>query len=716
MSVRYRPRASACRERFAVRPRTTLVLGVVLGSFVWAVPASRSSAQVGVSAETQAAASGSTVSASASTTPAPAATVAPDSTAADEPKLAWDLLHRRYAGWNGSTGGIALIDGRTGEAGSVRIQLGLDGYSGSDFLRTGDEIDFRSQTLSLSVTPVEVLELFATLGNRSLNQSEPDGRALDSLGDLMLGAKFAGHIAPTLWLGGDLRAMLGGEVGGSGQAWDSTSVGLRAALTVDLQELKKPLPLVGRVNVGYLFDSSANLVSAEEDRRYDDLDEEDRARKSNETRHLVDRFERLAFGVSRLDRLTIGAGVEVPLQLAKDFFLHPMVEWQIGVPVNRQDYDCPFFEEDPRNGLRGTDNDSCFERHPGVAPMNLLLGVRVVPPLRGLSVLLGADFGLSGTDRFVRELPPNLPYRVLVAFSYDYDARPVPEKVITVQAPVVAPPPAAAAAPVSGRVLGVVATAEGVAIAGAVVSFADRAVTALATGPDGTFTSESFAPGPVTMQVTHPDYENGACPTAIGEAGGDVSARCVLVPKPKLGGLTGRVSDAWGNPVANARVSLTAAGANGMLVTTNPSGVFEAPALAPGEYAVRVEALGYFSRQSTVQVGARETGRIELSLTRKPSRPSIVLRPDQGVDAPALAWPGEQVELTSAGELAVAELAELLLARPDLNVRIQGYGTPLVSQQRAEVVKQRLIALGIGSHRIEALGGGKNAVRIQLRP
>jgi outer membrane protein OmpA-like peptidoglycan-associated protein len=638
-----------------------------------------------------------------------AAVVPPD----DEPDIAWDLLHRRYNSWNGATGGINLVDASTGEPGAVRIQLGIDGFSGSDFLRNGDEIDFRGQTLSLSLTPVKVLELFATLTNRSLNRPEPDGRTLDSLGDFMVGAKFAGHAARGLWVGGDLRAMLGGEVGGSGQSWDSTSIGLRAALSVDLQELKKPIPLVGRVNVGYLFDSSANLVGDEEDRRYRDLGD-DAENKDDETRHLVTRFERLAFGVNRLDKLTVGVGVEVPLQLAEDFFLHPIAEWQLGIPINRQDYDCPFFEEDPRSGSRRTDNDSCFERHAGTAPMNLLIGVRVVPPLRGLSVLLGADFGLTGTNRFVRELTPNLPYRVLVAVSYDYDARPVPEKIITVQGP--AAQPVAAAAAMQGRIQGVVATAEGGPIAGAIVSFPDRAMTALSTGADGAFVTEPFAPGSVSLQVTHPDFENGVCPAAIPPNGGDIGLRCVLVAKPKVGAVTGHVTDAWGSPVPGARVALTGAGTAGVLLTADADGAFQAPALAPGDYGVRVEALGYFARTMSTKVAARATERLDVTLMKRSSKPSITLRPDSGVDAPAIVFTGEGLELSNAGEQAVAELAELLQARPDLRVRIQGYGSVLVARPRAELVKRRLVSLGVADSRIDALGGGKNAMRILLMP
>ncbi len=654
-------------------------------------------APAATSVEAQAATSGT---ATATGTLAPGGTTEP---------VAWDVLHRRYNSWYGSTGGIGVIDASTSVPGAVRIQLGLDFFSGSDYLYDDDEVDFRSQTLSLSITPLEVLELFGSLTNRSVSE-EGEG-PLDSFGDFMFGLKVAGHLAPALWLGGELRAQLGGEEGGSGQAWDSTSVGLRALFTVDLNELEKPVPFVARVNVGYWFDSSANIVDEEESSRYENLD--DPAPRDDETQHLVSRFERLAFGINRFDKLTLGVGFELPLQLAENFFLHPMAEWQMGIPVNRQDYDCPYFREDSNSGKPSTPNDSCFERHAGTAPMNLLFGVRVVPPLRGLSILIGADIGLTGTDRFVRELAPNLPYRVLVAVSYDYDARPVPEKIVTVAAPL---QPSAAPAVVvpTGRIRGVVASTDGTAVAGATVSFPELQVTALSTGADGSFVTEAFAAGIVNISVTHPDYDNGVCPASIPTAGGDVGVRCVLTPKPRQGAVAGRVLDAWGAPIPGARVVLT--GPGGTLVNTDAQGAFSAPNLAPGEYNVRVEASGFFVRQSKATVAPRETARFEWNLTRKPLKPSITLMPDSSVEAPAIAWVGEtSVDLTPAAEAAVAELAELLTSRPDLSVRIQGPGSELVARPRAEVIKQRLVAMGIEAHRIEALGGGKR-LRISLRP
>ncbi len=83
--------------------------------------------------------------------------------------------------------------------------------------------------------------------------------------------------------------------------------------------------------------------------------------------------------------------------------------------------------------------------------------------------------------------------------------------------------------PIEGRVVGRVlekGTSNGVLAA--TVSFIDRTETSLRADADGTFTSYRFEPGPVTMLLEAPGFQNGACETAIPEEGGDVEVVCEL--------------------------------------------------------------------------------------------------------------------------------------------------------------------------------------------
>jgi hypothetical protein len=124
-----------------------------------------------------------------------------------------------------------------------------------------------------------------------------------------------------------------------------------------------------------------------------------------------------------VDTLSIGLGVEAPLSLGDEASLHPLLEWRLGLPVNRRGFDCPFGSE---SGI-GTDQseaDSCAG-DAGFAswPSQLAVGVRIAPPVRGLSLTLGAEIGTSGTRDFVHELAPTSPLVVMFSIGYADDAR-----------------------------------------------------------------------------------------------------------------------------------------------------------------------------------------------------------------------------------------------------------------------------------------------------
>src|SRR5262249_35127341 len=156
--------------------------------------------------------------------------------------------------------------------------------------------------------------------------------------------------------------------------------------------------------------------------------------------NLVTRVERFGLGVNRVDMLTVGVGVEAPLELAKRLYLYPMADFRMGLPVNRQGYDCAFHSRDETRGTNavGADDTCLDDAGFDALPMLRAVGGRVVPPVRGLSVLLGAAFAIKGSDTFVREPAPPPPFRLLLGLSYDYDARPTPPPP---PPPAVVPPP-----------------------------------------------------------------------------------------------------------------------------------------------------------------------------------------------------------------------------------------------------------------------------------
>lgn len=625
----------------------------------------------------------------------------------------WDLAHRRYASWYGPTGGMFLFDGRSAQPGAVRIQFGLDGFVGSDYLQQGDHVSLSDQVLALNVTALKNLEFYGTLSNRAVNQSRPDERTLDVLGDLSIGGRIGAPLGRLLDIGADVRATFTNGINGGGFDWGATSVGLRGALSLDLQKLKDPWPLLVRFNVGYVLDNSAVVVEDTENARYAGLS--NRKPKSDETNHLISRLERFAQNVNRLDRLAIGAGVEFPLRVADKFYLHPALEWQMAVPVNRQRFDCPnVLGQDNVGTTEGT--DGCYERLSSALPMNLAVGLRVVPPVRGLSGLFAFEFGLTGTDRFVRELTPNLPWRFLIGLSYDYDARPAvapaPAPAAIAEAPPATPVPVVAAAP-RGRVLGRVSTVDQKPIADAHVRFLDLKLSTLLTDEQGQFTTEPLPPGAVALEISHPDFDTSRCVGNVPPQGSDVTLMCTLTVQPVVAKVQGQVVDPAGELLGPARIILS--GPKTALLMTEARGQFTLDELPVGNYVLRVESGAYFIRQMVFTVSKRDVVSVNLELTRKPLAPTISFAGDR-IEAPALVYPNDSTTQLSAAALqSVAELADLLLTRPDLYVELRGYApTEEVGRNRALLIKQKLVEAGVPDSHIQAIGGGLVKFRILL--
>jgi outer membrane protein OmpA-like peptidoglycan-associated protein len=346
--------------------------------------------------------------------------------------------------------------------------------------------------------------------------------------------------------------------------------------------------------------------------------------------------------------------------------------------------------------------------------MTLDLGIRVVPPVRGLSFMAGVEFGLTGTSSFVRELAPTTPYRVLLAVGYDYDAR--PGEIRVVEKPV----EVADAGPPEGRVSGLI-TEQGAdaPVAGAAVRFTGKEeLSAVQSGDDGRFSSYAFEAGSeVEMELSHPAYESARCSALIPAEGGEVETHCWMTPLPETGEIKGRVVDQWGAPVPGARVELS--GPSTALITTDENGVFQQQVQA-GQYAFKVDAIGYLMRTSSLTLAARGSASPEVMLSARPTPGKVSLQGNQiRINAQFKFMPNSSEPHPSASPL-IAELADLLLRNPQINrIRIEGpnpgpVGDGIMALNRAVAIKQRLAAAGVSVDRIDAAGGNTPRLRIAV--
>jgi hypothetical protein len=540
---------------------------------------------------------------------------------------AWAKQYRKYNAWDGGTGGIRLIDPMTGAPGSVRFQLLFNGFGAQDFISAHDEVQQVSETLSVSWTPIAMLEIFGSYSNRgtestflTLTSSNKEKRRRETyhvMGNALLGVKVGGKITDILNLGGDVDFVLPNKEGSIMPGFGALGVRLRASANTDLRDLESPIPLIFRFNMGYFFDQSAELIEKSEADRYNNLTS--KLSKKYETRNLVSRLERFTLNINRVDFFSLGLGAEVPMiQLVDSFYLHPLLEWNIGIPVNRRGYTCASRKTAagktasvPGKPASYKDDRCLKDEGIGVIPMTLELGTRVITPIRGLTVLAAASFGLTGTSKFVREIAPTAPYQLIGALAYDYDARPPEANIKVVERRVETPRPP------KGRIVGLI-TVERTAtpVAGAAIKFGDSSLSPIMTTADGRFVSYEFDPGQIPMEITHPDFNKGLCSATISDKGGDANVTCALIPLPNESPLTGRVIDSWGLPVANVGVFLS--GASSYKMTTDQNGRFDQK-VAPGQYSVRVEeSAEYLERTDSFTIAPRGTATIEILVVAKP--------------------------------------------------------------------------------------------------
>jgi outer membrane protein OmpA-like peptidoglycan-associated protein len=332
--------------------------------------------------------------------------------------------------------------------------------------------------------------------------------------------------------------------------------------------------------------------------------------------------------------------------------------------------------------------------------MSLAVGARVVPPVRGLSVLLGADFALNGSDTFVRELAPIPPFRMLIGLSYDYDARPQPAQPVVVAPPPVAPAPPPP--PPVGKLFGQVTDqSSGQPVAGAIVRMVGSERTPLATDESGRFVAEGLAPGAVELALSHADYEPRHCATMIPPSGGEFTLPCTLSPLPVTGSVKLSLHDQYGAAVAGARVQIT--GPTSAAAVSDPGGEASATGLAPGDYSARIESDQHLIRVLRFAIEKRQQARLEVALLRKSATPDVAVRGKE-IRTNKLKFAADSAVLSPEAAQSVAELADLMLRDATLRrVRIQGDGGDALALTRALTIKQRLVDAGVPDTRLEAV-------------
>lgn len=615
--------------------------------------------------------------------------------------------------WFGSVGGFHVVDAGSAPKGTFRLQLGVDVFSTRDFLVQDDEHDHVGGSLSFSWTPLSFLELNAAVLGASNTNNKEDPALFQVIGDVHVGIKAFHNILPWLIVGGDVGTTLLNSVGDIGIDLAATSFAFRGNLSTDFRRLPQPIPLLARLGVQYQLDNSSKLIEDVEAARFDQL--QDAPTDSDyETRHLVSTVERYALNINRVDKLNVSLGAEAPLPITDDFTISPIAEWQLGIPINRQGYSCPFVAEPGSPSTPASQDDSCLDQEGFAAfPMVLTLGAKFLPPVKGFSVFAGVDIGLQGTSNFVRELAPVAPYAVLMGASYAYDTRETEPTIIERERIVDLNDTGA-------RVRGVVVAGDSnTPIAGAKVHFTGLPFNDLLTDDAGRFASDVLPQGTQRLQLSAPNVESAVCVVPIPSGKKIVQARCIMKPAKSIANVIVSVVDDKGMPVSDALVALEARGGASTAedLKTDSKGTVSVTR-APGEYVLLVHAPDYLMKQQPVSVNAQGNSEIKVVLTTKPKDPSVRVVNDKLVLRRQIHFESGKTEVSIDSTQLMEEIADALLRDPGIaRMEIQGHTDNVgaaafnlnLSERRAQAIRNWLIEkAGIDADRLVARGYGMN--------
>ena len=627
------------------------------------------------------------------------------------------------------TGGVGLVHtqhAQGGAPGQFRVGFTTE-YFSAGFLCTDsfpcrdprsttngtlktDSSDHIGGRLTLSMQVLKWLEPYLSTSAFANSNTANRPSLLQVLGDSTLGAKAHGALGKIFHVGGAFELWLVNGTGSVGLDGGGTGAKFRGLATADLRGLTKPLPLRFSLNTTYVLDNTGKVVEDTEKNRG----------------APITRIERFGLNINRVDHFDIALGGEVFLAQEK---VRPFIEYNIAVPVNRQNYLCR------QNNPSG---DLCLANNQ-IAPSSLTFGGRFFPWKRGFNLLAALDVGVTGTSTFIEEVKPEAPWMLYLGAGWAFDTqdRPPVVKERIVEKPM---PVKAAGRKIRGFIHEENKT-EGVP--NAVITWDNHPdLTSLYSSADGHFTTQELEEGSYLFGIKAEGFKPGQCTTSIVRAagsrppakpapgapapnasgaaasgGGDVQLDCPLIALPRVGQVIGRVRDAETQaPIANATVKLVDVAKKELNGTADQNGSFRFADIMPGKVQFTVDADGYLALTDELEVKVRQDNNADLLLHKRPKNANVTVGKGEIFIKQQIQFAVDSATILPESSGLLTEIADALIKNPRIKrVEVQGHtdntGTPdhnnQLSNDRAGAVVTWLTSHGVGGDRLTARGYGQ---------
>jgi outer membrane protein OmpA-like peptidoglycan-associated protein len=563
----------------------------------------------------------------------------------------------------GATGLDLVLSATPGAANGVRMRWGFVFGTADDFPEPGAENEFSGSVLALAFTPHELVEIYAAMKSTSNQNDAAYPALLQTQGDTTLGVKSGAWVLPNLAVGGALSGHFTSGLGASGAAFDATSFWLRGLATADWARTDQaPIRLL--LDVGYYFEKSDEATA-------------DAAQPLNKTQEW-------GLQVARYDRVTVGLGLEAPV----NEWVSPFLEYRVDVPLQ--------VELTRRADLK---DDFTF----GAVPHALTPGVRFFP-VPSLSVDAAVRIGLS--DKAYLGVPATPPYLVVAGVGYAFEPQ-------GRAAPPPPPPPVSAPAPtgtVRGRVL-----AGDPPPADIFVEYPGANRTAQVTSRDGRFESYDFAPGKVKVRARAARYLAREVEVEVA-AGKATAVEIKLDPDPSqaVGTLVVQVAGPSGSVAGTVLVPADSASGQAEVRAEVRAGEPFKGELKPGTYKVTALSPGLRSRTMEVTVQGGQTANLRIALEKGGASRATIQGKRIGLSA-VVKFEDGKATLSPSSEPLLDDVADVMRSNPQVEkVLVAGHTdgrgdealNKRLSEDRARAVVDYLVSRGVDRNRLATRGYG----------
>jgi outer membrane protein OmpA-like peptidoglycan-associated protein len=185
-----------------------------------------------------------------------------------------------------------------------------------------------------------------------------------------------------------------------------------------------------------------------------------------------------------------------------------------------------------------------------------------------------------------------------------------------------------------------------------------------------------------------------------------------------VGNVVGHVRDAENQAaVSGAGVKLVDPAGKELQLSSDSEGAFKFENVPPGAVSVSVDASGYMALVQPATVKPRQDNNVDLAVLKKPKNPLVEITAKEITIKQQIQFALDSAVILPESNGLMTEIADSLIKNPRIaRIEVQGHtdntGTSehnmILSEQRANAVRDWLTSHGVGPDRLVARGYGQD--------